>query len=296
MKKIIAVIVMVFLALLLQISAMADNLPIIKDEAELLTEEEEELLYQEMLPICQYGIPVMWTTYEDGNYQSTIPDFYERQSLDQENWTAFMINMKTRMIAIYSKGELWKYITADVANEITDSVYRLATAGNYYDCANAAFAQMINVLKSKTGKVESSNNAQAIIDITESSFFSTSLSEVSYDDLLEMRAQINSEILMRFNKIEGVLIEPGLYIVGEDIPEGNYYFEGVEGRFTTSIHVYPSIDKMGTLDAIQSVSNIGYSEYDFTSPKSGKFILKNGNTVKFVQGPAIIHVYQGLMN
>ncbi len=138
--------------------------------------------------------------------------------------------------------------------------------------------------------------ALSVIAYAESSFFSVTLSETSYDDLLEMRAQINNEILTRFNKIEGVLIEPGLYIVGEDIPEGNYYFEGVEGRFTTSIHVYPSTEKMKTLDAIQSVSNVGYSEYDFTSPRSGKFILKNGNAVKFVQGPAIIHVYQGLMN
>lgn len=41
MKKILAVVYVVFLALLWQISAVADNVPIIKDEAELLTEEEE---------------------------------------------------------------------------------------------------------------------------------------------------------------------------------------------------------------------------------------------------------------
>ena len=138
--------------------------------------------------------------------------------------------------------------------------------------------------------------ALSVVALADSAFFSVTLSEISYEDLLEMQAQINSEILTRFNKIEGVLIEPGLYIVGEDIPEGNYYFEGVEGRFTTSIYTYPSLEKVGSFDRIQEVHGIGYSDYGESSPITGKFILKNGNAVQFVQGPAIIHVYQGLMN
>ncbi len=155
MKKVLAVFFMVILALLWQISAVADNLPIIKDEAELLTEEEEASLYQEMLPICQYGIPVMWTTNEDGEFRTLIPAFSQRQSLGGESWTVFMINMKTRVIAIYSNGELWKYITTDVANEITGNIYKLAGAGQYYDCASAAFAQIISVLGEKAAAIDS---------------------------------------------------------------------------------------------------------------------------------------------
>lgn len=131
--------------------------------------------------------------------------------------------------------------------------------------------------------------------LAEGSFFSTPLSDISYDELIEMKSQIDTEILARFGKIEGVLIEPGLYIVGEDIPAGNYYFEGVEGRYTTSIHVYPSVKKMGAFDASQEVHGIGFGDFA-SSTKSGKFILQDGNAVQFVQGPAIIHVYKGLMN
>ncbi|MBR6029211.1 MAG: hypothetical protein IKP40_08965 [Clostridia bacterium] len=129
----------------------------------------------------------------------------------------------------------------------------------------------------------------------ENLWFSQPLSEYDLNELLSMKAQIDNEIMTRYERIDGIMIEPGLYIVGEDIPEGNYYFEGVEGRFTTSIHVYTSIDKMGTLNEIQEAYNIGYSEFA-SAAKSGKFILRNGNAVQFVQGPAIIHPYLGLMN
>ncbi len=131
--------------------------------------------------------------------------------------------------------------------------------------------------------------------IAESSFFSQPLADSSLDELVEMRDQINIEILTRFARVEGAVLEPGMYIVGEDIPEGNYYFEGVEGRYTTSVHVYPSIDNKGSYSDQQEVSGIGYGDFA-SAPKSGKFILRNGNAVKIVQGPAVIHVYQGLMN
>ena len=129
----------------------------------------------------------------------------------------------------------------------------------------------------------------------ENELFSKPLEELELDVLLEMKTQIDNEILGRFERIDGVVIEPGLYVVGEDIPEGNYYFEGVEGRYSTSIHVYPSIDEIGVIYAKQDVSNIGYGELA-QSTKSGKVILKNGEAIKFVQGPAIIHPYMGLMN
>ena len=127
--------------------------------------------------------------------------------------------------------------------------------------------------------------------LAESQLFSKPLNEMTLEELTEASLTINNEIMTRFGKIEGVVIEPGLYIVGEDIPEGSYYFEGVKGRFSTSLHVYPSIDKTKTLDAIQSVNGIGSD-----TPKSGRVILKNGNVVEFVQGPAVIHIYKGLMD
>ena len=93
----------------------------------------------------------------------------------------------------------------------------------------------------------------------------------------------------------GVLMEPGTYEVGVDIPAGNYYFEGVKGRYSSSIHVYPSWDKMGSFDETQYIYNIGYSD-SAQSPKSGKFALFYGNIVQIIQGPAVIYAYTGLFN
>lgn len=125
----------------------------------------------------------------------------------------------------------------------------------------------------------------------ENQLFTKPLNEMSLEELTEASLSINNEITARFGKIEGAVLEPGLYIVGEDIPEGSYYFEGVEGRFSTSLHVYPSINKMGSFDDIQEIYGIGSD-----TPKSGRVILKNGNAIQFVQGPAVIHIYKGLMD
>lgn len=131
--------------------------------------------------------------------------------------------------------------------------------------------------------------------LSESQLFAKPLAEMSLEELTEASLSINNEITARFGKIEGVMIEPGMYIVGEDIPEGSYYFEGVEGRYTTSVSVYPSIKKTKTLDALQWLPGIGYGEFA-DAPKTGRVILQSGNAVEIVQGPAVIHIYKGLMD
>lgn len=115
----------------------------------------------------------------------------------------------------------------------------------------------------------------------------------SLDELLAINSILQSALFEKSVSLSGVLLEPGMYEVGVDIPAGNYYFEGVEGRFSTSIHVYPSINKTHAIDAIQSVSNIGYSS-SAQSVKSGKFILQDGWIVEIVQGPAVIRLFTSL--
>ena len=125
----------------------------------------------------------------------------------------------------------------------------------------------------------------------EDQLFSKPLKDMTREELQAAELAINNELLDRFGWIDGLVLEPGLYIVGEDFPAGSYYFEGVEGRFSSSLYSYPSKDKMGTFDSLQEIHGIGSD-----TPKTGRVILEDGNTVKFVQGPVIIHVYKGLMN
>lgn len=122
------------------------------------------------------------------------------------------------------------------------------------------------------------------------------LEACSYDELLSLNRVVQLYLVKKsVTGGDGVLMEPGTYEVGVDIPAGNYYFEGVKGRYPVSVHVYPSIDKTGVLDAIQTCYSFGYGS-GCDSPKTGKFILQYGWIVQVVQGPAIIRAYTGLFN
>ena len=58
--------------------AAADQTPLIQDDAELLTAEEESRLYQDMEPLCAYGTPMFWTSHEPGNERTLAEGFYQR--------------------------------------------------------------------------------------------------------------------------------------------------------------------------------------------------------------------------
>ena len=59
--------------------ACADTAPIIRDDANLLTEAEEAELYTIMEAICDYGTPMLWTTTASGNDSTLVRSFYREQ-------------------------------------------------------------------------------------------------------------------------------------------------------------------------------------------------------------------------
>lgn len=122
--------------------------------------------------------------------------------------------------------------------------------------------------------------------------FSENYSVYSLEDLYIINQQVQAAI---FEKTGSATLEPGMYEVGVDIPAGNYYFEGVPDRFSTSVSVYPSITKTRTIDQITSVHNVGYTS-SCQSVKTGKIILQDGWIVEIVQGPAIIKPFAGVFN
>ena len=118
----------------------------------------------------------------------------------------------------------------------------------------------------------------------------------SFDELMQLNNIVQQYLVKKsVTGGSGVLLEPGTYEVGVDIPIGNYYFEAVKGRFPFSVHVYPSWNKMGSFDETQTAYHIGYSN-NCDSSATGKFALFEGNIVQIIQGPAIIHVFTGLFN
>ncbi len=148
-ESILGIAFLVIMLFCIQTTAKAEPQPIIKDDAELLTATEENALYKEMLPICKYGTPMLWTTNEDGGYKTLSRQFHENQCPDEKSWTLFTINMETRQISIFSDGDIYLYINSDVAMSITEKTYQMASQGKYYDCASRAFSEIVNTLSTQ---------------------------------------------------------------------------------------------------------------------------------------------------
>lgn len=121
---------------------------IICDEADLLTDEEEETLLEDMKPITEYG-NVAFVSISENPYHSTksyAREFYESY-FGQDSGTVFLIDMDERYIWIQSDGAIYKRITTSYADTITDNVYSYASDQEYYCCASKAYSQIYTLLE-----------------------------------------------------------------------------------------------------------------------------------------------------
>ena len=117
----------------------SSRVPVIQDDADLLSEAEEEALREEMLPICEFGTPMFWTTMEAGDYERLAENFFHSRLSLRESGILFVINMKARQLTIFSDGAIYRTVTDAEAVTITDNVFRMAGRGEYYACASSAF-------------------------------------------------------------------------------------------------------------------------------------------------------------
>ena len=127
--------------------ALGETAPYIQDDADLLTDDEEAALYDDMLPLCEYGTPMFWTTLESGNYETLAENFYHSRLGNGVSGTLFVINMSARQLTIFSDGQIYRTVTTAEAETITDNVYRQARSGNYYACARSVFQQIGSLLR-----------------------------------------------------------------------------------------------------------------------------------------------------
>ena len=121
------------------------DLIIIRDDAELLTEEEEKELYGHMLPITEYGGAAFVSSYNSSSTESYAKKCY-REYFGTKSGTLFLIDMYNRQIYIFSDGKIFTKVTKARARTITDNAYRLATNGDYLGCAEKVFNQMATIL------------------------------------------------------------------------------------------------------------------------------------------------------
>lgn len=106
---------------------------------------------------------------------------------------------------------------------------------------------------------------------------SVDLSSMSSEDLVALRAQINAELLSRgFEK--DVDVPAGSYIIGKDIPSGDYTIT------TNNLVVITIMNEKGGYDDMYSITK--------NSPL-GKITLKDGYSIE-ITGLVVFSPYKGL--
>ncbi len=112
-------------------------------------------------------------------------------------------------------------------------------------------------------------------------FADVDLSAYTQEELISLRDLINQELLKRGIE-KAVEVPPGIYIVGEDIPEGTYTITTYASSWFCSLNVS---DRSG--------KRVFYGSFN-DGEKIGKLVLENGYTVEIEYENAVFSPYQGL--
>ena len=120
---------------------------VITDDALLLSEDEIQMLKQDMYPLTDYGNIVFYSTQDgDRDYARKAHDYYYQHFQDNSG-TLLLIDMYNRKVYIHSDGSNYSIITSGKAEIITDNIYRYLTNGQYYKGAQIAFSQALSLLE-----------------------------------------------------------------------------------------------------------------------------------------------------
>ena len=139
-----------FLLLLVPHPALAasEGQMAVRDDAELLTDEEEAALLEVMQPITAFGNIAFQSVPEGGNPSSA--DAYAKSCYQNlfglTDGAVFLIDMDNRKIYIYCQDAFYKTIPSSRSETITDNIYKYASRGEYYECAAEAFREIYTLL------------------------------------------------------------------------------------------------------------------------------------------------------
>ena len=115
---------------------------LVADEANLLSEEEKARLIEDYSVITEYmGAAFISTDYSPGTTSSYAEQCAIRY-YQNDPAVLFLIDMDDREIYVYANGTAQKTISKADARAITDNIYKSASRGEYYECADGAFRQI----------------------------------------------------------------------------------------------------------------------------------------------------------
>lgn len=111
------------------------------DESDLLSSFEEEEVKEAMIPLTEYGNIAFISGEGSYSASSTARNLLE-EAFPSGSASILLIDMGNREIRIQSAGTLYKTINSQVADSITDNIYRYASNGDFGKTAVMAFRQM----------------------------------------------------------------------------------------------------------------------------------------------------------
>lgn len=139
---------------------------VVWDEADLLTDSEEESLADVMKPALEFG-NIMFASddvYHSDSVQYAAEAHY-KEYFGYEGGTCMFIDMDWREIYIFSDGHNLDVINKAKSNSITDNCYKYASDGDYYSCARSCFEQINAVLNGERINEPMKNISNAILAI-----------------------------------------------------------------------------------------------------------------------------------
>ena len=120
---------------------------IIEDGAALFSEEERQLLLEQLKELSSYGNMGIATSNEHNGDSAEYARSKYIELFGETSGTLFLIDMYNRRLQIFSGADMYNTISQVKANEITDNIYTYASAGDYYKTAQKAFEQIKIVLE-----------------------------------------------------------------------------------------------------------------------------------------------------
>lgn len=124
------------------VSAAEQYVMIVEDDADLLTDAQEEELRVTMAGVTQHGNAVFKTIGENAVSTEQYAQNYYLSNFGAASGVIFLIDMDNRNIWLQCYGNAELMIPNAYAEIITDNVYTYATKGDYFSCANIAFSQI----------------------------------------------------------------------------------------------------------------------------------------------------------
>lgn len=121
---------------------------ILRDDASLFRDSQEADILEIMQDLSEYGNVAVYTIRQNrfDDTSEYAADLYGKL-FDEESGLLFIIDMDQREIYVETDGYIGSFISRGRARVLTDNAYRLATSGQYADCAEKVLNQSLRILQ-----------------------------------------------------------------------------------------------------------------------------------------------------